>query len=105
MMKVNVLNIQDTIMSRKDCQEELRNFFDEKLQGMYSADYNLKFSSQTNDAHYKKEQRMMELIRSATVTGDKEKLKMLQEYGESNISDGSSWFTKPNLRSASSFSG
>ena len=82
------MNIQESIMARRDCNEELRDFFDERLQGIYSSDYNLKFSSQTSDSHQKKEQRMIELIRSATIAGDKEKLKMLQEFGDSHLTDG-----------------
>jgi hypothetical protein len=87
MMRATEMNIQDSIMNRRDCNEELRDFFDQKLQGIYSSDYNLKFSSQPNDAHSKKEQRMIELIRSATIAGDKDKLKMLQEYGDNSLTD------------------
>lgn len=101
MMRANELNIQEHIMNRRDCNEELRDFFDEKLQGIYSADYNLKFSSQTNDPHVKKEQRMIELIRSATIAGDKDKLKLLQEFGEATMTDSKLNLHQPILRKGS----
>lgn len=105
MMRATELNIQESIMSRRDCNEELRDFFDEKLQGIYSADYSLKFNSQNNDAHSRKEQRMIELIRSTTIAGDKEKLKMLQEFGEATFSDSNPQLPKLTSRKESTFSG
>lgn len=80
--------MQDSIMGRRDCNDELRDFFDDRMKSIYDSEYQLKFSSQIHDTSYRKEQRMMELIRSATLAGDKEKLKMLQEFGDTGISDG-----------------
>jgi hypothetical protein len=87
MMKATEKSVQEAIMGRKDCNEELRDFFDDKLRGMYTSDYTLKFSNQNNDTSIKKEQRMIDLIRSATLAGDKDKLKLLQEFGDSAITD------------------
>jgi len=80
-MKYTESNIQEAIMGRKDCNEELRDFFDENMQKMYVNDYNQKFTSQVNEPILRKEQKIIELIKSATLAGDKEKLKILQEFG------------------------
>lgn len=88
MMRATEKNMQDSIMGRRDCNDDLREFFDDRMKGMYGSEYQLKFSSQIRDTSYRKEQRMMELIRSATLAGDKEKLKMLQQFGDTGFSDG-----------------
>lgn len=35
MMKYTEMTLQDNIMGKRDCNEELRDFFDQNMQNMY----------------------------------------------------------------------
>lgn len=113
MMKYTENTIQESIMGRRDCNEELRHFFDENMQNIYQyefpitprQDYNLKFTAQVSEPTIRKEQRMIELIKHATLAGDKEKLKMLQEFGSPVLESRPNMIPQPTSKDERRFSG
>ena len=93
MINFSETTVQRTILNRKDCTEELRDFFDSGLQTMYTPDYSLKFISQVAEPSLRKEQRLIELIKGAGMVDEQERLRILQEYGGTHQFDCRYWFS------------